>query len=129
MIKISTVKTNNVDEIKKVVRRENQAMIHNDQEVLKEVIAPEAVMEHITGAKQTRDEWLKQMNLGRMKYYSTKEASLQIKIDGDTAIADEKNILDARVYGFRNQWHLEAIHQLKKMNGKWQIVASKASMY
>lgn len=129
MIKIDTVKTNNVDEIKKVVRKENQAMIHNDQEILKETIAPDAVMEHITGVKQTRDEWLKQINLGRMKYYASKEDSLQVKIDGDRAIADAKNILDARVYGFRNQWRLEAVHHLKKMNGKWQIVASKASMY
>lgn len=120
---------NELEAIKEVVRKENQAMIRNDQTTLKEVIASEAVMEHITGVKQSRDEWLNQINKGRMKYYSLEEKDLQVKFEQNRAVVDVKTVLDARVYGFRNKWRLEAVNYLNKVSGQWKIIASKASMY
>lgn len=124
------LKTREQDLIKRTIRKENQAMLNNDQAILKEVIAPDAVMEHITGAKQTRDEWLRQISLGRMKYYSSREDGLTVVMKNTNhATVDLRAVLDARVYGFRNKWRLESISKLIKKDNHWQIVASTAKMY
>lgn len=127
---VEDIKADERNLIKKTIRKENQAMIRNDQATLKDLIAADAVMEHITGSKQSRDEWLHQISLGRMKYYSSQEDSLTVILrDSNHATADLKIILDARVYGFRNKWRLESISNLIRKNNQWQIIASKAKMY
>lgn len=127
---MNDLKTDEQALIKKIIRQENKAMIHNDQSILKSVIASGATMEHITGAKQTRDEWLRQISLGRMKYYSSQEENLSVTMkDATHATADLKTVLDARVYGLRNKWHLESVSNLIKKNNNWLIIASRAQMY
>ncbi len=112
-----------------VVRQQVQGMVNGDIALLKKVLAPDAVLYHITGAKQSRDEWLQQIQLGRMHYFANREVLLQASVKGDTAQVISRNELDARIYGFRNTWPLESRAKLKKTAGRWQIVESRAALY
>lgn len=116
--------------VAQVVRAQITAMIDQDIPTLKEVIAPNATLIHITGAEQTRDEWLKQIKIGRMHYFGSREVLFQVTMEDDThALVISRNELDARVYGFRNTWPLENRAEVQKINGKWQIVKTQASMF
>ena len=42
--------------VAETVRKQVKGMIDGDLDLLKEVISPDAVFYHITGAKQSRDE-------------------------------------------------------------------------
>lgn len=117
-------------EVAEVARTQTKAMINGDIDTLKKVIAPNAKLIHITGAVQMRDEWLSQIKIGRMHYFSSHEVLFQVTVIDDThAEVISRNEIDARIYGFRNTWPLEGRTKLEKINGIWQIVESKASMY
>ncbi|AHI12679.1 MULTISPECIES: nuclear transport factor 2 family protein [Bacillati] len=115
--------------VAETVRKQVKGMIDGDLDLLKEVISPDAVFYHITGAKQSRDEWLRQVKLGRMHYFGSREILMQATVNGDEARVISRNQLDARIYGFRNTWPLESRAKLRKIDGKWQIVESRASMF
>lgn len=120
---------NEEEKVALVVREQVKGMIDGDLNVLNKVIAPDAKFVHITGANQSKDEWLKQIEIGRMHYFSSKEKLMQVDITGNTAQVISRNELDARIYGFRNTWPLQSRTELEKINGQWQIVKSQASMY
>ncbi|MDA6089072.1 nuclear transport factor 2 family protein [Lactobacillus amylovorus] len=115
--------------VAETIRKQVKGMIDGDLDLLKEVISPDAVFYHITGAKQSRDEWLRQIKLGRMHYFGSREILMQATVNGDEARVINRNQLDARIYGFRNTWPLESRAKLRKIDGKWQIVESRASMF
>lgn len=120
---------NEEEKVALVVREQVKGMIDGDLNILNKVIAPDAKFVHITGANQSKDEWLKQIEIGRMHYFSSKEKLMQVDITGNTAQVISRNELDARIYGFRNTWPLQSRTELEKINGQWQIVKSQASMY
>jgi len=120
---------NEEEKVASIVREQVKGMIDGDLNVLNKVIAPDAKFVHITGANQSKDEWLKQIKIGRMHYFSSKEKLMQVDITGNTAQVISRNELDARIYGFRNTWPLQSRTELEKINGQWQIVKSQASMY
>lgn len=115
--------------VAETIRKQVKGMIDGDLDLLKEVISPDAVFYHITGAKQSRDEWLRQIKLGRMHYFGSREILMQATVNGDEARVINRNQLDARIYGFCNTWPLESRAKLRKIDGKWQIVESRASMF
>lgn len=116
-------------QVAEVVRQQVQALVQKDIPTLTTLIAPQAELTHITGAVQTRDEWLQQIKIGRMHYFGSQEELLQAEVTGDRALVIMRNRLDARIYGFRNTWPLESRTTLQKVNGQWLIVASASSMY
>lgn len=124
------VKNNEEQAVSKTVRTQIKAMIEQDIPTLKSVIAPNAKLIHITGAVQSRDEWLKQIKIGRMHYFGSREVLFQVTMKDEThAEVISRNELDARIYGFRNTWPLESRAEVEKINGKWLITKSSASMF
>ena len=121
--------TQDKKEIENIFKKENRAMVEQDLTALKEIIAPEAILTHITGTEQSRDEWLKQIKIGRMRYKKSvlKRIVIQL-IDDDHASAVVQNLVTARIYGFTNDWMLQSANQLIKREGKWIITSSKASL-
>ncbi|GAA3630739.1 nuclear transport factor 2 family protein [Lactobacillus hamsteri] len=117
------------DLIRETFAKENDGMINQDLDLLKEVIAPDAILTHITGAEQSRDEWLRQIKIGRMRYKKSILQKVAITIlDENHAHAIVQNLVTARIYGFTNDWLLQSDNQLEKRNGNWVITGSKASL-
>ncbi|CAJ1190497.1 hypothetical protein CPR19092_LGOLGGFK_01328 [Companilactobacillus paralimentarius] len=124
-----TIKISEEEKVALAVRQQVQGMVTGDIDILNKVIVPDAHFIHITGTDQTKEEWLQQIKIGRMHYFSNKEKLMQVEVNGDFAKVVSRNELDARIYGFRNTWPLESRTELTKNNGQWQIVLSQASMY
>ena len=78
---------------------------------------------------QPKEEWFAEIEIERMKYYSYKEVKTVVKIDGDKATFVGQNLLDARIWGTRNIWHLQQTMQLEQRNGKWIILTSAATTF
>ena len=115
--------------IQETCRKELQALIHQDYDVLNQVIAPDAVFVHITGKKQSRDEWFREMQTGRMAYYELEEDGWTIEAEEDKATVTVKTKLLARIYGYTNRWNLASQMRLEKRDGSWVIVRSASTMY
>lgn len=123
------VTTKEEQAVAKVVHQQIEGMLNQNLDLLNKIIADDAKLTHITGAVQTKDEWLNQIKSGRMKYISNHEVLFQVDVLGDSAEVISRNELEARIFGFRNTWPLQTKTKLAKRNGQWQIVASEATMY
>ena len=117
------------NDVLNVARQQIYGIINKDFTKLKQIIAPQAQFSHITGVQQSRDEWLYEIKIGRMHYYSSTEESANVVVNDKHAEVVMREQLDARIYGIRNIWSLENHYQLAMQDGQWKIVAAQANMY
>lgn len=76
--------------------------------------------------KQTKNEWLEEIETGRMRYFSIKTVNLNITVLGDKVSATSLTIIDAEIYGSRNVWRLTSKSFFERRNQKWLWVTSPA---
>ncbi len=112
-----------------VTRELTRMMIERYTEAMKDILDKNFTLTHITGYVQSREEWLGEIESERMKYYSAEEVKNIVKVYGDRAQFTGQNILDARIWGTRNNWRLQQKMKLEKRNEKWIILNSVASIF
>jgi hypothetical protein len=119
----------NQAQILQVTRQLNELMIDKNTVEMNKILDGNFTLTHMTGHVQPKNEWFSEIVSERMKYYSYSEVKTSVKIDGDKATFVGQNILDARIWGTRNNWHLQQTMQLEKRNGKWIILKSVATTF
>lgn len=122
---------NNNDELKiiNLTRHLTQSMINKNIEAIDDIVDPDFTLTHITGYVQSRKDWFEEIFSERMKYYSYQEIKTEIQLDSDKAVFIGQNLLDARIWGSRNNWRLQQIMHLEKQNDKWIILKSVATTF
>lgn len=107
-----------------------KAMMAKDTLALGKLLSDDSVLVHMTGHKQSKQEYLSEIASGVLNYYSVETDSLDIVVNGDTAWMIGRSRVNAAVYGGgRHTWRLQMDSQLCKIDGKWLITYSKASTY
>lgn len=112
-----------------VTRQLTQLMIEGNTEAINSIVDTNFTLTHITGYVQSKAEWFSEIESERMKYYSYKELKTTVKINGNKAIFIGRNLLDARIWGSRNNWRLQQTMELEKRNDKWIILKSVATTF
>lgn len=116
-------------EILDVTRQLTQLMIDKNTVEINKILDQDFTLTHITGYVQSKEEWFSEIESERMKYYRYKEVKTSVKLDGDKAVFLGQNLLDARIFGTRNNWRLQQIMHLEKRNKKWIITKSVATTF
>ncbi|MGQ7944424.1 nuclear transport factor 2 family protein [Flavobacterium sp. WC2509] len=116
-------------QILEVTRKLTDLMIERNLLELNKILDNHFTLTHITGYVQSKEEWFLEIESERMKYYSFKEVKTSVKIEGDKAIFTGQNLLDARIWGTRNNWRLQQTMNLEKRNGNWIILKSTATTF
>lgn len=122
-------KNSNELEVLETIRRLTELMIKKDTEGISKIVATGFTLTHITGYVQPQKEWFAEIKSERMKYYSCTEVKTSVKVNGDKATFVGQNLLDARIWGTRNNWQLQQTMDLEKINGKWIILKSVATTF
>ncbi len=125
----SMTTTNQETEVLSVVRQLADLMIKRDTASMNVILDKDYSLTHMTGYVQPKAEWFDEVMKESMKYYSAKEVNHTIKIDGNKATVVVQNMVDARIWGSRNNWRLQQTIQLEKRNGKWIILKSVATTF
>lgn len=112
-----------------VTRKLTQLMIEKNTKEMDKILDKNFTLTHITGYVQPKVEWYSEIESERMKYYSFKEVKTSVELNGDKATFVGQNILDARIWGSRNNWRLQQKMQLEKRSGKWIIIKSVATTF
>jgi hypothetical protein len=112
-----------------VTRRLTALMIDKDLVELNRILDTHFTLTHITGYVQSKEDWFSEIKSERMKYYSYKEVKTTVQIDGDKATFVGQNLLDARIWGTRNNWRLQQTIILEKHNKEWIIMKSVATTF
>lgn len=105
-------------------------MIACDGEGLRGLMAEEYVLTHMTGVRQSREAFLRGLRDGTFRYYSADHASVEVELHGDTATLIGKSRVLAAVYGGgKHLWRLRGDFTLRKENGTWRFIESRASTW
>lgn len=120
---------NDESEILKVTRELTELMIKRDTAGINKIVDADFTLTHITGYEQSKKEWFAEIESERMKYYSFKEVKTSSTVRGVNATFIGQNLLDARIWGSRNNWRLQQTMQLEKRNGRWVILKSVATTF
>ncbi len=89
-------------QVLEVTRQLTRLMIDKNTAAMNQILDAHFTLTHIMGYLQSKAEWFSEIESERMKYYSFKEVNISIKIEGDKAIFTDQNLLDARIWGTRN---------------------------
>lgn len=107
-----------------------EGMIAKNEEILREVLDDSFVLVHMTGMRQSKEEFIKAVLNGTLNYYSAEHENMPVEITGDKATLTGQSYVAAAVFGGgRSNWHLQQKCSMKKADGKWKITRSVASTY
>ncbi len=106
------------------------ASINKDLDKLNEILSDDYVLVHMTGMKQTKEDYIKSVETGELSYYESKHESIEVNIDGNTATIVGKTKTLASPFGSsKSWWRLRQDLKVKKVDDKWILTYSKASTY
>lgn len=91
------------------------AMVQKDTIFLENILDNNYTLTHITGYKQSKQEWLNQIKDEQMRYFDIKLGTPTIT--SDTILHCDTDI-DARIYGMRNLWRLHMEMHFEQHGGR-----------
>ena len=117
-------------ELRELYRAYWRYMIAKDAEGLRSLFADDYYLLHMTGVRQSAEQFLQGLLDGTFRYYSADHDSIDVEIHGDTARLVGRSRVSAAVYGGRRStWRLQGDFTLRRRQGLWEFTSSKASTY
>ena len=117
-------------QIKDQYRSFYRAVIAKDRAGMEATLDESFHLTHMTGMRQSRDEYIRYILRGTMNYFSEEPVNLEAKVSGNTATLLAQSRVEAAVFGGgRHTWRLQQDMKLKKVRGKWKFTFSRASTY
>ena len=121
---------NDIQLIREAYIRMYEGMITKDEAILRDVLDDSFVLVHMTGMRQSREEFINAILDGTLNYYSAEHEHMPVEINGDTAVLTGQSYVAATVFGGgRSNWRLQQKCSFKKVDGTWKITRSVASTY
>ena len=106
------------------------AMIDKDKTVLERLYADNFVLFHMTGTKQTKNEYISAIMDGSLNYYSVVHGDIEVAVNGDTARLTGKSKVTAMVFGgSKHTWRLQLDFELIRKADEWYFIFASASTY
>ena len=122
--------TGEKDTIREMYRKYWHCMITKNADGLRDLMADDYYLLHMTGVKQSAKVFLNGLLDSTFNYYSADHDSIEVSLNGDHAIMTGRSRVMAAVYGGRkSRWRLQGDFTLRKENGNWKFTSSKASTY
>ena len=99
-----------------------QAMTDADIDTMRELVSEDMVFTHMSGMRQTREEYFADVADGSLNYFTIGIADPVIKVDGDKAQITYTSVLNANAYGARGTYRMKGTHHYEKRDGAWIAV-------
>ncbi len=99
-----------------------QAMTDKDINTMREIVSEDTIFVHMSGMRQTREEYFADVADGSLTYYTIGMADPVIEIDGDHAIVTYTSILNANAYGAKGTFRMKGNHHYENRDGAWIAV-------
>ena len=116
--------------IRELYRKYWRCMIEKDADGLRSLMAEDYYLLHMTGVRQSAEVFLKGLMDGTFNYYTSEHDSIEVTVNGNSALMIGRSRVTAAVYGGRKHtWRLQGDFSLRKENGTWKLTGSRASTY
>ena len=116
--------------IEEAYRKMFDGMVMKDEVLLRDVLDDSYVLVHMTGIRQSKEQFIAAVMNGTLNYFSGKQEGLSVDVNGDTAVMTGRSVVVAAVFGGgKHTWRLQQKCSLRKVNGSWKITCSVVSTY
>ncbi len=99
-----------------------QAMTDADIDTMRELVSEDRVFVHMSGMRQTREEYFADIADGSLNYFTIGIEDPVIKVDGNMAQITYTSVLNANAYGARGTYRMGGTHHYEKRDGAWIAV-------
>ena len=110
------------EKILKTYQQFQQAMIDKDIDMLRSLTLKDTTFTHMSGKKQTREEFFLEIENGTLNYYQSTILDMKISIEDGYGHIVGTTRLDAKVYGMKGVWDLPVSQWYKEIDGKYYLV-------
>ena len=117
-------------EIKDQYRAFYRAAIAKDRACMEATLDESFHLTHMTGMRQSRDEYIRYILRGTMNYYSEEPVALTATVNGNRGALCAQSRVEAAVFGGgRHTWRLQLDMEVEKKNGVWKFTDAVASTF
>ena len=107
-----------------------RGMLQKDAALLREVLDDSFILVHMTGMRQSKQQYIAAILNGTLNYYSEQTEAVDVTIQGDTARLVGKSKVSAAVFGGgRHTWRLRLAMNAVKRDEHWYFTGAEASTY
>ena len=109
-----------------------QYSMYKDARGIASVLSDDYYLRHMSGMKQSKQEYIDSVLDGTLNYYTTDHDTIEVIIasDGKTALIRGRSRINAAVFGGgRHTWRLQQDLTAERIDGRWLLTSSKASTY
>ena len=99
-----------------------QAMTEADIDTMRQIVSEDMTFTHMSGMKQTREEYFSDVADGSLTYYAIGMENPVVEVDGDTATVTYTSALTANAYGARGTFRIKGTHYYRRIDGEWIAV-------
>lgn len=99
-----------------------QAMTEADIGTMRQIVSEDMTFTHMSGMKQTREEYFADVADGSLTYYAIGMENPAVAVDGDVAAVTYTSALTANAYGARGTFRIKGTHYYQRINGEWIAV-------
>ena len=117
-------------QIKNQYRSFYRAAIAKDRTGMEAALDESFHLTHMTGMRQSRDEYIHSILRGTMNYFSEEPVYLEAKVSGNSATLLAQSRVEAAVFGGgRHTWRLQLDMAAEKKDGCWKFTDAAASTF
>ncbi len=118
------------EQITECYKQMYRGMIEKDRAILNTVLDESFILVHMTGMRQSADEYIRAIENGTLNYYSAVDENITVSVNAEEAHLIGQSLVEAAVFGGgRSRWKLQLEIQMKKKNGCWMMTKAAASTY
>ena len=99
-----------------------QAMTDADIETMRQIVSEDMIFTHMSGNKQTREEYFADIENGSLNYFTIGIENPAVTVNGSTATVTYTSVLNANAYGARGTYRMKGTHHYEMRNGEWIAV-------
>lgn len=117
-------------QIKDQYRAFYRAAIAKDRAGMESALDERFHLTHMTGLRQSRDEYIRYILRGTMNYFSEEPVNLEPAVNGSSATLLAQSRVEAAVFGGgRHTWRLQLEMTAEKTDGVWRFTDAVASTF
>ena len=99
-----------------------EAMTEADIDTMRAIVSEDMVFTHMSGMRQTREEYFADVADGSLRYYTIDMEKPVVKVDGGKATVTYTSLLNANAYGARGSFRMKGTHRYENRDGAWIAV-------
>ena len=99
-----------------------QAMTEADIGTMREIVSEDMTFTHMSGMKQTREEYFADVADGSLTYFAIGMENPVVEVEGDMATVTYTSALTANAYGAQGTFRMKGTHYYRRIDGEWIAV-------